>query len=164
MFTLDHAGVEQKYYDSRIAVVCSLAPIPRDLFEELKAVSDAWSVFQEAVPTTCIWGWHKSQRCQVAHSGVARYSMIALRPVKCCALSTAEVVFPVPMPCDISSLYDFVTELVSPAGKLNLFPSFSLQRIPCMHPGQSLMPSSLHPPLISCPAILLHSTVLDKAD
>ena len=56
MFTLDHAGVEQKYYDSRIAVVCSLAPIPRDLFEELKAVSDAWSVFQEAVPTTCIWG------------------------------------------------------------------------------------------------------------
>lgn len=48
---LDHAGVEQKYYDSRSAVVCSLAQIPRDLYEDLKVVSDAWSVFQETVPT-----------------------------------------------------------------------------------------------------------------
>lgn len=91
MFVLDHAGVEQKYYDSRSAVVCSLAQIPRDLFEELKAVSDAWSVFQETVPTTCIWGWHKSQCCRVARSDVARYSMTAPEPVKRWALSTAEV-------------------------------------------------------------------------
>jgi len=56
MFVLGHAGVEQKYYDSRSAVVCSLAQIPRDLFEELKVVSDAWSVLRETVATRCMWG------------------------------------------------------------------------------------------------------------
>lgn len=51
MFVLGHAGVEEEYYDSRRAVVCSLAQILNDLFEELKVVLDAWSIFQETMPT-----------------------------------------------------------------------------------------------------------------
>lgn len=88
MFALEHVGVKHNRYENRSAAVCSLAQTPRHLSEELKAVSDALSVFQESVPTP--WRWQKSQPCQAAHGGGGASG------AQCTGLSR-DPVLPVPM-------------------------------------------------------------------
>lgn len=92
MFALEHVGVKHNHYESRSAVVCSLAQTPRHLSEELKAAWDALSVFQASVPTPRVWGWHKSQRCQAAQGGALSPGVAVLvEPAQRSAQSTAEV-------------------------------------------------------------------------
>lgn len=92
MFALEHVGVKHNHYESRSAVVCSLAQTPRHLSEELKVAWDALSVFQESVPTPCVWGWHKSQHCQAAQGGALRPgAAVLVEPAQRSAQSTAEV-------------------------------------------------------------------------
>lgn len=139
MFALEPVGVKHNHYESRSAIVCSLAQTPRHLSEELKVGSDALCVFQEWVPIC--WGWHKLQHCGLL-------TVVARGPVwqwYWSPWSTAESSAPWSANfCAGPWNWACIT-----SWKTMSFPFFFSPECP-LH-GQTIIAPSLHLPLISCP-------------